>query len=407
MTRTFVTLGIPPFRMLWLSAFGRDFAEGAVVILIAWLTYDLTSSRLALGAVGLAATIPTMLVGSMAGVIADWYDRRRLLLTAHLGASLTMSIPALLIASQRLEVWHLLVVAAVMGSLRPLVVPARTALVPTLIPEGQLTNAVALVELGAGAARLGGPVAAGFMLALAGPGWGFGGASAMFLAAWYLAIRMRTPLQATVERKSPRFAIRALIEAATHAWRNSAIRWVVILALVFSAFAQSPLKEVLPDLTEDVSELGAVGLGMLFVAVGVGGLVGALVLATLNPNRRSLILVRIMVATGTLLIVLSLSDLFPLTVVLLALLGAAMSGFSIARTTALLAGTPVDMRGRIMGLMSSQWLLVAIPIAWAAAGLDAIANTLSISLGILMYGAVCVVIGVVVLRFVPAIRGIG
>ena len=402
----FLSLSSPPFRLLWLSVLGRDFADGAVLLTVAWLMYELTGSALMLGVLLSAVAVTTALVGSMAGVIADWYDRRRILSAAHLGAALTMSVPAVLVLSGRVEVWHLLFVALLMGALRPLVVPARRALVPSLIPENQLTNGVALVDFGAGAAGLGGAVGAGLMLALAGAGLSFGVTSAMFLAAWYFVSRMRTPPQASVEHKSPRSAIRAVIDAGRHAWRTSTIRWVIILALVFAAFAGSPLREALPTIAEDVSKAGPAGLGALLVASGTGGVVGALVLATLNPNRRrGMILVRVMIATGALLIGLSLSDLLPLTFVLLALLGAGVSGFSIVQTSALLAATPADTRGRIMGIMAPEWLLVTLLVSSAAAGLGAIAN-ISPVLGLLMYGTICVVIGTVVLRFVPAIRRI-
>ena len=408
MTRTCASLGLPQFRLLWLSGLSRDVAEASGLVIAGWLMFELTDSAVMLGVLGLAATIPTMLVGLMAGVITDWYDRRRILLTAHLGAALTMSAAGLLILSGRLEVWNLLVVAALMGSLRPLVFPARTALVPALIPSNQLTNAIALVDLGAGVARVGGAAGAGLVLALAGPGLGFSVTSAMFVAAWYFALRLQTPPPISPEHKSPRTAIRALVEAGQHAWRTPVVRWVVILALVFSAFAQQPLAKALPALAEDVWALTPRGLGILFVSSGVGGLVGALVLATLNPNRgRSMILVRLTIVTGISLIGLALIPLLPLTVVLLILLGAAASGFSITQASALLAATPAAMHGRIMGVLAPQWLVFGLLLSGPAAGLGELADTLGFVLGILIYGAVCVVVGTAVARFVPAVRNVG
>ena len=134
-----------------------------------WLLYELTGSILLLGVLGAVRGVPRLLFSLVGGLLADRADRRRVLLAAETANTLTHGVMAVLVARDALEVWHLFVAVAVLGTASSIRLPARQALLSNLVPLSSLLNAVTLSSAAMTTARFIGPAIAGVLLAWRGP----------------------------------------------------------------------------------------------------------------------------------------------------------------------------------------------------------------------------------------------
>src|SRR5262245_42850636 len=135
------------FRLLWLGTFVSNIGSWAQKVATAWLIYHITGSEAWLGIDAFASSIPTVLLLPWGGVVSDRVNRRSLLICTNVLSAGLAFVLALLVLSDRLQVWHIIVVSAVSGVVQALVVPASTAILPSLVGETDTANAIALNSL--------------------------------------------------------------------------------------------------------------------------------------------------------------------------------------------------------------------------------------------------------------------
>ena len=139
----------------------------------AWLVYRMTGSSLMLGAVGFASQIPVFLVAPLGGIIADRYNRQRIVIATQIASMILAFILAALTLTGRDQVWHIFVLAALLGVVNAFDIPARQSFLVDMVGKEDLMNAIALNSSMFNGARIVGPAIAGILVAKIGEGWCF------------------------------------------------------------------------------------------------------------------------------------------------------------------------------------------------------------------------------------------
>ena len=334
-----------------------------------WLVLELTDSPAMLGFTSAVGTAPTLVLSLFAGVLADRIDRRRLLVSTQLAGSVLAALLALLTTTGLVEFWHVVVIAALVGSAQALGWPTFQAVVSTIVERPAIGNAIALNSAQFNLGRMVGPTLAGAAIAAGGLAVAFwaNAAALLLVAAIIASLRFESPA-ALVRAEASLWA--NLVDGITYLRHDPTLRVLVLLAAVPALFVLNYLA-LMPVYARDVLGIGATGLGLLTGAVGAGALVGALGVALLRPAGGSgrLLLGGLSLAAGS-LAVFAVSREPALSLVALAVLGASQVGYYATTNTLIQVLVPARLRGRVLSL----YVLTSIgimPVGNVLAGLVA------------------------------------
>jgi MFS family permease len=331
----------------------------------AWLAYRLTGSAAMLGLVGFAGQIPTFLLSAAGGVVADRYDKRRVMQITQ-AASMTLAFAfAALTLAERIEIGGILAFATALGLVNAFDIPARQAFVVEMVGREDLLNAIALNSSVFHGARVIGPAIAGVLVARVGEGWCFFINGSSYLAVLVALAAMRMPARApAAERPSP-FA--SLIAGLRFVGSNRPVRALLLLVGVVSLTGM-PYAVLMPVFADRILGTDARGHGILMGCAGTGAFVGALALASRSGVRGLGRWVASAAAGfGVALVAFSASRDFLLSAVLLVPVGFAMMIGMAASNTLLQAMVPDDLRGRVMAAYAMVFMGMA-PLGSLAAG---------------------------------------
>ena len=364
-----------------------------------WLVYRLTGSAVLLGTVGFASQIPIFLLSPLGGVVADRHERRRVLLITQSVMMVLATVLAVLTLAGHIQVWHVLVLASLLGIANGFDIPTRQSFVVELVPRQDLPNAIALNSSMFNGARVVGPAVAGVIVAAVGEGWCFAGNAVSYLAVLASLLSLRLPAR-------ERTAIRAgpfdeILEGFRFVAGTRPIR-ALLLLLGLVSMTGMPYAVLMPVMAQDVLHSGASGLGLLMGAAGTGALTGALALAWHNSLRGLGRWVGFgAVAFGTSLILFSLSRAFWLSVALLLPVGFSMLLQMSSTNTLIQSMVPDRLRGRVMSVYAMTFMGMA-PIGALLAGTAA--GVLGAPATIAVGGAVSIVGGLLFLWRLPGLR---
>lgn len=312
-----------------------------------WQVYQLTGSALLLGLTGLARGVPHIALSLVGGVIADRVNRVRLIQVGQvLNAALTVALGVLTITGA-VEVWHLYAVTFLNAGFTALTQPARSAMIPRLVPQGNLVHAVALNSTIQQLSQIIGPAASGAAIAAfdLGPTYLLNGL-AYFVGVIAMA-QIRTPATPEATDLSP---WRSLMEGLDFVREKPVI--VSLLGLDVAQTLFGSYRALFPVFA-DMLGVGPEGYGLLSAAPGVGSLLGATSMLSLGDMRyKGLYTVFGVLANAVALVVLAVSPWFGLSLVASALLGTTNSVQMIPRNSAILAITPDPLRGRVESFRS-------------------------------------------------------
>ncbi|MDE2803190.1 MAG: MFS transporter [Chloroflexota bacterium] len=405
---TFASFQYRDFRFLWLGQISQAMALWMEQIARPLLVLsDLVGGDARdLGLVFAVRTIPQLIAGLFAGVIADWYDRRLVLLTAKTGSAVTNFALAFMILSGDIELWHIYVQAFAKGMFNAMDQPARQSLIPSIVPQRHLTNAVALNSASMNTMRIAGASVAGLMVAFVGFGMTFLAAAIIFLGAVYFTYRLNVPAHVRHGQRNVSNALASFREGIAYGWRTPSIRWVILLAMIYFSFGMSYMQVFAPLFAKEVLEIGERGFGFMMSLTGAGGVIGALTLASLNPRRhRGLGIMGIMAAFGIMLIIFSLStflDIVALSIALVLFVGMFQTPFNSLTNSVLLDSAPAEMRGRVMALISMDRSVITIGATLAGFA----AHGLGVQFAQMIFAGVVLGGVFVMLTLVPAFRRI-
>lgn len=356
-------------------------------VAVSWLVYRLTDSALLLGIAGFAGQIPCFFLTPIAGVCADRWNRRRILLMTQFLSMLLAFALAILFFSGAIVVWQIITVSFLLGCVNAFDMPARHSFINDIVTvKEDLGNAIALNSMLFNTARIIGPTAAGLIIARAGEGACFVVNALSFVAVLIAlsAIRIDSASVSVVKRQHP---LKELLLGLKYALGFRKIRNILLFGTVIGLVGM-PYGVLMPIYAKDVLHGNSATLGFLTGAAGMGALAGALFLARRkNPDGLGKIITATCVIFGSGLVLLSLSKSFPLSLALMFFCGLGLMLQTASSNVSLQSVVHNDMRGRIMSFYIFAFLGSApfgCFIAGAAAAKIGLENTLMIS------GAVCI-----------------
>ncbi|MBI4300964.1 MAG: MFS transporter, partial [Chloroflexi bacterium] len=191
--RTFQALQHRDYRFLWLGQCGYSIAVWGESIARGWLVYDMTGSASALGLVSMLRSIPMLLLGLLAGVVADRFDKRKVLMICQTATMLNLLLLSILLMTGTVQVWHIMVTTFFMGCSLAFIMPARQSLIPFLVGKENTSNAVALSSAAMNVNRIIGPSLAGALIKPIGTGGVYVSITAVYVFIIATTIMMRIP----------------------------------------------------------------------------------------------------------------------------------------------------------------------------------------------------------------------
>lgn len=318
-------------------------------ITVGWFAWELTHSGFWLGLIAFAEFFPVLLIGPVAGAVADRRDQLRIV-KASQAASLVQALALVaLTVTGTMTIVLLTALTACQGAIVAFNQPARLALIPSLVAARDLAPAVAINSVIFNLARFVGPMLAGIAIASSGLAVAFA-LNALSYVAFLLALqRVRIDVQAApaAKRKSMAADLRAGIGYTA---RHAAIRPMLLMMLAIGVGVR-PLNDLLPGLAVDLFRSGAVGLSILASATGAGAIVAGLWLAH-RAWSAELVTVALWTSLGGALAAVAVcaTDNMWIAVPSIAAFGFCMSSSGIAIQTIIQLAADRSMRGRVMGL---------------------------------------------------------
>ena len=366
-----------------------------------WLVYTLTGSAMLLGVVGFTGQILTFVMAPVAGVMADRWNRHRLVLGAQVLATAQALALAALTLTGAIEVWHIIVLSLFAGLVRGFEIPTRQAFVVEMLEDRRdLPNAIALNSLMVNGARLVGPALAGAVIAVAGEGWCFllNGLSFLAVIAALLAMRIRPR---AIEPAANNL-LQDLKEGVLYAARSAPIRSVLLLLCLVSLMGV-PYTVLMPIFAKDILQGDSYTMGFLLGSVGVGAVGGALWLASRkNADGMGRTIALAAGAFGAGLVAFSLSRSLWLSLPLLAWTGFGMMLQMASSNTLLQTVVEENKRGRVMSFYTMAFMGMG-PFGSLLAG--SLAEALGAPRTVLLGGLVTVAAALVFAARLPRLRG--
>ena len=311
--------------------------------------YELSGSAFQLGLTGLAQAIPLFGLGLFGGTLADFVDRKKLLLITVTGNLLVAVALGILTLSGTIHVWHILVGTALTSALNIVLNPARMALIAQFVPRAHLTNAVSLNSSISQASHFIGPMIAGITLE-----WMNIGNAYLFNAACYFPAAISILLiqaSGSPHGKKEKLAIRSFLGGLRFLFSEPIILVMVLLDFIVAGVGY--YRPLLPVFAKDILFVGPAGFGVLSSAPAVGGIAGTVLLLVIGDVKRKGLLAMWSFLLYALAVGLfALSTDFMLSVFLLGFLGLVNALQALMRQTTFHLLTPDEVRGRAFAVFN-------------------------------------------------------
>ncbi len=398
---TFRSLRHRNYRLLWIGTLFSSSGLWLQQVTINHLAFALSGSSFVVGLASGSRSLPLLFLGPVGGVMADRYDKKRLMFLTQIAQMLLTLAFAIVIIGGWVEVWHLVLFGLLSGVSWALNMPVRQSVVPTVVPREDMMNAMALNSAGFNITRIAGPALAGLMIATIGPGENFLLQTVAYAGVAITVAQLALPASRSVARATG--SVRAnLGEGARYVWRHATIRTQMILAFVPVVIAL-PYISILPQFNEVDMGGDATTFGLMMAAPGLGAVAATLVLASLaNIERKGVLLLGAIFALGLSLIALAFAPNLWVALAVLVVVGGAQMAYMTTNQTILQLSIPDEYRGRVMGIwMLNQGLLPAGSLFSGT-----LADVLSAPTALVIMGALVSAISVLFYLRVKTIRDI-
>ena len=363
----------------WIQRIGQD-----------WLVLQLSDDNgIALGLITALQFGPSLLLSMYGGVLADRYPKRRLLLVSQALMGLLSLALGVLVATGAVALWHVFLLAGMLGAVSAVDVPVRQAFVSEMVGPALLTNAVSLNSTIFNGARLVGPAIAGLLIGAASGNT----APAFFLnaASFAFTITALAGMRADeLQPSSPVARARGQLRAGlAYTWAHPDLVLAMALAFMVGTFGFN-YQVTIALMARETFDLGAEAFGLLSTCFAVGSLSGALLSTRRSVRPRQRFLIGSAIVFGLFTVVAGLMPTYASFALLLVPTGAAALVFSVAANSFVQLGVDPQMRGRVMALYF-MCFMGGTPVGAPLVGV--ISEHLGAPWGLLLGGATCVVAG--------------
>ena len=409
----FAVFGYREYRLFWIAAAFSNIGMWTLIYGRLWLMRTLTDSEILLGMVTAATMAPVVIFSVWGGVVADTVNRLKLLRFTRFLFAMAGFVTAVLIATDVIQEWHLLAIAAVTGVMLAFDIPTRGAMVASLVPKEQLPSAISLYSVVFGGAAILGPSLFHPLVSAVGmEGLFFIVAASYVLTVLTLMLMDPTrhttghmsdvgPLRGERREEDDRNSsyssaakqrFRDMIEGVKYVRRETAIASIIGYGILIGIVA-TPMETLMPVVTEEVYLGDSATYGRLLLAVGIGGLIGTFTVTLIGTRSKPPLYMALGgVSVGACYIVFGAVDVFIYALIIVGAIG----GLSVVKgtmsTTVVQTLTSDTFRGRVMSLMNFTWGAQALgallmgtlaelwgaPFAFIVAGILAIIATLGV-----------------------------
>lgn len=314
-----------------------------------WVVWELSESETALGIVAMLGMLPFLLLAPWAGAWADRLDRRKLLIGLQ-AASMALAVAlALLVQIEVVQLWHVYVLAALLGIVGAIDMPAQQAFIGDVVGMGALRKAIVMNVIILQISRMLGPALAGLVIQQLGVSPAFWINAVSFVAVIVSLVAVRSE---QIRRPAGGAVLREFRDSLVFAWRKPRIIDLLTVTILVTFFAMSTM-QIMPAFASKVLNGGADALGLLMGSSGAGALFSALLVVPLAQKQRMVgkMLGGSMLWAAAWLLVFSFSDWMWLSMLAIAMVSI---GVPVVMTTAnglLQLMAPPDMRARLISLM--------------------------------------------------------
>jgi predicted MFS family arabinose efflux permease len=345
--RVFKAFQYRDFRLMWFGACTSSIGTWMQIVAQSWLVYRLSHSAFLLALDQFLGGIPIFLFSLIGGVVADRVERRKILLSSQYVQMATAALLTILVATNRVHVWHILCLSFISGVAQAFGGPAYQALIPTLVEKEDMPNAIALNSIQFNVAVMLGPALAGQALARLGEKWCFGLNAVSFLAP-ILSLSMIRARFLPVKTTQSMFA--SLKQGIQFVRQQTSMEALIVLAFCMTALSM-PMRTYIPVFVTDIFHRGPETFGNLLALMGLGSICGSLTIASAgNFKKKGLVALGALACLGTGIAGFALSKSLPLSQALLVLVGASMMAVFATVNSLVQLITTNEMRGRVMSV---------------------------------------------------------
>ena len=372
------------FRAIWYVGTLRELSRRMELLVLSWLILQATQSPLQLGLVLVFNNLPRPALSLFTGLIADRFDRWRILMATQIINTLVAVIILYLIVIDAIVAWHIYAAVFLQGATKSLEDPSRRTGILDIVGERRLVNALSLDTISNTSGKMLGPLLGGIMIDTSGPLisslfaiettelGGFVGACGLIVLVHIVDLgvmtRVRIPSKERATTWEPVWS--SLGNGVRYALATPLLWGMLYVTIVMNALA-FPLQQFIPDIGANNLGVGATLVGLLVAGEGIGQMIGAGAMAlTRNLERHGLVFFLGSIAVLIMAILFVWTPWYVVAFVVLIFGGVGQSGFGTMQSTITMLSAPPEMRGRMVGLMS-VCIGIGTPLGGLAIGLMA------------------------------------
>ena len=370
-SKTITPLYFRGYLYLWIGMVTVGIATMMQMTARGYLAYELTNSASKLTYVNVAFAFPMLSLSLFGGALSDRLDKQKIIQIGQFGAASLGFLIAAIIFSNYINWLHLLAVSFVQGGIWAFMVPSRHAFIAELVPRKNLNSAIALNSAGFNVSNLIAPAVSGLIYGLAGPGVVYSIIGGLALTGVFFTFIIKPEMgmgnDIRGSNKSEKKEILAEIKIGLiYIYNEKLLFSLLIASLIFSLLAE-PFRFMLPIFVKDIYLKGPEAMGLLTTLMGLGSVIGSIIIAGIESNKRGLIWIIGGFLTGGCLLILSISDSYTISLIVMIFLGVSDSIRRTLSMSIMMEKTRPDLRGRVMSIYMLNWGL--IPLGALPAGI--------------------------------------
>lgn len=369
---TFESFREHDFRWYYIAMINQNSAMNISMIARSFVAYEITGSFTALGLMALSNAIPMIFFSPIGGVFADRFPKRLVLQGGQLFDGIASVIVAVLLMAGILTFTHLLLMGLAHGVAVAFMMPSRNSMIPEIVGEERMMNAVALGTASMNGTRMIAPAIAGFMLAFLDWSWVFYLMGFLYLAAMFsmMPIPIKTQIQVRDENLLPmsskwnkvfvnaKSGIDDIREAIKYV-RTTPVIGMILLIHLFVSTLSMPYQHLLPGFVKDVLFKGPEWLGTLTAITALGSFICALIVASLPNRQRGLLFIIGLIILGSSMLAFSVSSILWIAVITSFVIGIGQTSRYSLTSVLLMSYTEDIFRGRVMSIYMMEFGLVS------------------------------------------------